>query len=204
MITHTYRSLIKSKLDYGNFIYQSARKTYLKILNPISHRGLRLVLGTFKTSPLESLYAEAIDAPANIRSNKLVLQNHVKLKSCPSNPAYDGAFYLKYKELFKRSERAIKSFGLWMETIKEEARINLTKRHNTIIPKIPPWTIKIPKVILTLCKLQKTKTHPLPFQEELEKIKDKYPRRSDIFTDGSKQEKTSGCTAVEKQLKNIS
>ena len=84
-----------------------------------------------------------------------------------------------------------------METIKEEARINLTKMHNTIqIPKIPPRTIRTPKVILILCKLQKAKTDLLILQEELEKIKNKYPIRSHIFTDGSKQEKTTGCTAV--------
>ena len=50
--------------------------------------------------------------------------------------------------------------------------------------------------ILTLCKLQKTKTDPLTFQEEQEKIKGKYPRHSHIFMDGFKQEKTIGCTAV--------
>ena len=62
-----YRSLLRLKLDYGNFIYQSARKNYLKILNPIYHGGLRLVLGAFKTSLVESLYAEANEAPANIK-----------------------------------------------------------------------------------------------------------------------------------------
>ena len=88
-----YRSLIRSKLDHGNFIYQSARKTYLKILNPIYYGGLRLVLGAFKISPVKSQYTEANEAPANIRSNKLALQYFVKLKSCPSNPAYGGAFH---------------------------------------------------------------------------------------------------------------
>ena len=83
-----------------------------------------------------------------------------------------------------------------METIKEEARINLTKIHNTIIPKIQPWTIRTTKEILNLCKLQKTKTHPLIFQEELEKIKDKYPRYSHIFMNGSKWEKTTEYAAV--------
>ena len=83
-----------------------------------------------------------------------------------------------------------------METIKEEARINLTKIYNTVIPKILPCTIRTPKVILTLCKFQKTKTYPLTFQEELEKIKNKYPRHSQIFMDGSKLEKITGCAAV--------
>ena len=113
------------------------------MLNPIYHEGLRLVLGTFKISPVESLYAKANIALANIRSNKLALLYFVKLKSCPSNLAYEGAFHPKYTELFERSKKAIKPSGLWMETIKE-ARINLTKIHNTIIPKIPPLTIKTP------------------------------------------------------------
>ena len=139
-----YRSLIKSKLDYDNFKYQSGRKTYLKIHNAIYHEGLKLILGAFKTSPIESLYVEANEASANIRSNKLALQYYVKLKSCPSYPAYDSTFHPKYRELFKRSERAIKPFGLQMKTIKE-ARINLTKMHHTIKLKIPPWTIKTPK-----------------------------------------------------------
>ena len=107
-----YRLLIRLKLDYDNFIYQS-RKLYLKILNPIYHGDLRLIHGAFKTSPVESQYAEANVTPANIRSNKLALQYYVKLKSCPSE--YDGAFHPKYRELF---ERAIKPFGLRMETMK--------------------------------------------------------------------------------------
>ena len=45
-----YCSLIRSRLDYGCFIYGAARKTYLKELNTIHHQGLRQVLGTYSTS----------------------------------------------------------------------------------------------------------------------------------------------------------
>ena len=66
---------LDEKLDYGSIIYRLAGKSYLKILDPIFHGGLRLVLGAFRTSPAESLYAEANEAPANIRSrHKLALQ----------------------------------------------------------------------------------------------------------------------------------
>ena len=58
-----YRSLIQSQIDYNSFIYQSARKSYLKSLNPIYHTGLRLALGAFKTTPVESLYAKANETP---------------------------------------------------------------------------------------------------------------------------------------------
>ena len=82
-----------------------------------------------------------------------------------------------------------------METINEKAKVDLTKIHNTIIPNIPPWTIRNPKVILTLCKLQ-IKISPLIFQEELGKVKHRYSKHSHIFSNRSKQENTTGCTAI--------
>ena len=50
-----YRSLVRSKLDYGCIIYGSARKSYLQMLDPIHNQGLRLALGAFTTSPVASL-----------------------------------------------------------------------------------------------------------------------------------------------------
>ena len=202
-----YRSLIRSKLDYGSIIYWSARKSYLKTFDPIYCGGLRLVLGAFRTSPVESLYAVANEAPANNRSCKLALQYYVKLNSCPTNPAHHKVFHPKYKELFQKNEKAIKPFCLWMETIIGEAEVDLTKIHKTIVPDIPPWTIRTPNTILTLHKFPQNKTHPLIFQEELEKIKEKYPKHSHIFTEGSKLDKITGCASIHKgkiKNKNIS
>ena len=50
-----------------------------------------------------------------------------------------------------------------METINEEARVDLTEIHNSIISSIPTWTIRTLKVILTLYKHHKTKKNPLIF-----------------------------------------
>ena len=35
-----YKSLVRSKLDYGCTIYGSARKSYLQMLDPIHNQGL--------------------------------------------------------------------------------------------------------------------------------------------------------------------
>ena len=87
-----YRSLIRSRHDYGCFIYGAARKTCLKELNTIHHQGLRLALGAYSTSPIESLYTDADEPPLTLRREKLALQYSTKLKFCPSNPAYDCTF----------------------------------------------------------------------------------------------------------------
>jgi hypothetical protein len=54
-----YRSLVRSKLDYGCVVYGSARKNVLKALDPIHHQGLRICLGAFRTTPIDSLYVES-------------------------------------------------------------------------------------------------------------------------------------------------
>ena len=106
-----YCSLIRSRLNYGCFIYGAARKTYLKELNTIHHQGLRLALGAYSTFPIKSLYTEADEPPLTLRCEKLALQYSTKLKSCPSNPAYDCTFNPKYKQHFERKEKTIKPFG---------------------------------------------------------------------------------------------
>ena len=44
VLLRLYRALIRSKLDYGSFIYGSARASYIKTLDPIHNQGLRLCL----------------------------------------------------------------------------------------------------------------------------------------------------------------
>ena len=87
-----YRSLVRSKLDYGCIVYGSARSSYLKVLNTIHHQGLHLALGAFRTSPVESLYVEAGELPLEHRRIKLSLQYVTKLKSTTSNPAFKCVF----------------------------------------------------------------------------------------------------------------
>ena len=37
VLLNLYRTIIRSKLDYGSIIYGSARKSYLEMLDPIHH-----------------------------------------------------------------------------------------------------------------------------------------------------------------------
>ena len=196
MLLKLYRALVHSQLDYGSFIYRSARKSYIKKLDPIHHEGLRLVLGAFKTSPVDSLYTKAHETPLQLRSEKLALQYCIKLKSCPSNPAYDCIFQSKYKQQFEQKERTIKPFGLRMEPILKESTISLANVHKSIITQIPPWIIKKPKAILQLSELPKTKTHLSTYIEKFHTILLHHPDHQYIFTDGSKDSNKTACAVV--------
>ena len=169
-----YRSLVRSKLDYGCYIYGSARKSYLQCLDTIHHLGLRLGLGAFRTSPTESLYAEANETPLSLRRKKLSLQYFTKLQSCPFNPAYNCTIHPKYKELFASKETAIPSFGIRMESLLQNSNINTDNIHESTLPEIPPWTHIQPNVILNLTDISKKETQPAVFMEKYNTIKENF------------------------------
>ena len=54
-------------------MYGSARKSYLQMLDPIHNQEIRLCLGAFRTSPVESLYVDAHEPCLGARRAKLSL-----------------------------------------------------------------------------------------------------------------------------------
>ena len=191
-----YKSLVRSKLDYGCFIYGSARKSYLGCLDSIHHLGLRLALGALRTSPVESLYVEANEAPLSLRREKLALQYYTKLQSCTSNPAFECTINPKYKECFARKESAIPTFGIRIQSLLDDSNIENNNVHETIISEVSPWTLHHPKVNLDLSELSKKHT-PVPlFIQKFNEIKDDHSYCTPVYTDGSKDNYRVGCRAI--------
>ena len=88
VLLRLYRSLIRSKLDYGCIVYGTAAKTHLQKLDPVQNSALRICTGAFRSSPTESLSIAANEPPLQLRRIRLGLQYALKLKSNPSNPAH--------------------------------------------------------------------------------------------------------------------
>ena len=191
-----YRSLVRSKLDYGCFIYGSARKSYLRCLDSIHHLGLRLALGALRTSPVESLYVEANEAPLSHRRERLALQYYTKLQSCPSSPAFECTIDPKYKELFARKVSTIPSFGIRIQSILDVSNILNDNVHATVIPQVPPWTMHHPKVCLDLSVLAKKDTPSHVYIQKFNEIKDQYSYCIPIYTDGSKDNDRVRCGLI--------
>ena len=144
----SYKSLVRSKYDYGCFIYGSARKSDLRCLDSIHHLGLRLAFGAERTSPVESLYVEANEAPLSLRREKLALQYYTKLQFCPSNPSFNCTINPKHQDIFARKESAIPTFGTRIQSLLENSNIPNNNINETIISEVSPWTFYWPKVNL--------------------------------------------------------
>jgi len=181
-----YRALIRSKLDYGSVIYGSARKSYLKQLQTIHHQGLRLALGAFRTSPVPSLYVEADETSLSERQIKLSLQYITKLKSNPSNPAYNCVFHPEYTALYERKPKAIPPLGIRIQEHIVPANIKLENIKISKLLNFPPWQMVKPTVNLDLAEYPKSTTNQLVYQQHFAELKTQFPEHIGIYTDGSK------------------
>ena len=153
-----YRSLVRSKLDYGSIVYMSANKTNLEILDIIHRNGIRLSLGAFKSSPKESLYVEANELPLKLRRKELAMRYALKIKSNPDNPVFDSIFKLPYKHLYESAN--FKSLGISINKLFRKANINSSKVMTNFIPQIPIWLSEPNEVSFKLSDYNKSTTSP--------------------------------------------
>ena len=164
VLLRIYRSLIRSKLDYGCSIYGSARKSYLKKLDPIANQGLRLCLGAFRTSPVESLQAEAHEPPLSLRRERLSLLYSLRVGSNPKNPTYNSIFRPELENLFEAKPNAIPTFGIRVKPQLHEIGFNINQIEPITTSKVPPWMIQTPSIIFNLAQNKKSQTSPELYQ----------------------------------------
>ena len=150
ILLNHYRTIVRSKLDYGCIVYGSARPSYLKILDTIHHQGIRLALGAFRTSPAESLLVEANEPSLRDRREKLSLQFGIKLKSNRSNPTYNTVFRPNFFSLFENKPNAIPTFGIRIAPALTAAGIKVRNIKANSVIDTPLWNLNKPEVNFSL------------------------------------------------------
>ena len=83
-----YKSLIRSKIDFGCIVYKSASSRELLSLESASNEGMRISSGCFKSTSISSLQVIAEEPPLQIRRHKLSLKYYYAVKSLLQNPAF--------------------------------------------------------------------------------------------------------------------
>ena len=177
-------------------MYGSACKSYLQMLDPIYNQGLRLCLGAFRTSPVESLYVDAHEPCLGARRAKLSLQYATKIKSLPKHPAHNAVFENKYMKLFDVNPSAIRTFGLHIKQFLTASNIELSDILETPYFIVPPWRIKPPKIVLDLVHLKKDRTDASIHQQLFMEIRDRYRDHIPVYTDGSRDGNAVVCATV--------
>lgn len=191
-----YISCIRSRLDYGCFVYGSARPSMLKHLDPVHHQGLRLVLGAFRTSPVQSLYVESNEWSLEMRRFYLGTSYALRVRSYPQHPALPCVQSTRYRQLFLSKPNSIKPFCMRAEGSTELFGFS---EHNIPLSecgkRVPPWQPPI-SYNCSLTKYNKRETPTIMLRQEFESLKESFGNHVAIYTDGSKTNKAVSCAVV--------
>src|SRR6266516_4152809 len=191
-----YRTLIRSKLDYGSIVYGSARKSYLQMFDPIQNLSLRLCLGAFRTSPVESLQVEANEPPLVNRRNKLAIQYAIKIKSNVANPAYQSIFDPQYTTLFENLPKTIPPLSSRVQSMLDNINLDLAVVSSYQLSTINPWTFKLPKLHFTLHTEKKCLVSTDLLKAKFYSYLSDRLNSFHIYTDGSKDANGVAAAAV--------
>lgn len=189
-----YRSLIRSKLDYGCIIYQSANKTLLSTLNPVHNAAIRLCTGAFRSSPVLSLTAESGEPPLCFRRIQLTLQYLSRLHQLPESPTWSSVIPSIAEDGVP--DYFIPSSLSYPDTVRL-ANLNIHQVSQVNFNNIPTWRIPIS----TFCRggvyPKKSETPPSELKNIFtEHLLSEHSNSVHIYTDGSKSDGSVGCAAT--------
>jgi hypothetical protein len=191
-----YLSLVRFKLDYGNFVYGSATKSNLSIINPIHNTGIRLATGACRTSRLESLYAESGEPPVNLRWNLLPCGYVSNLATQPHHPSHGAIFRPILRNRYELYITASRPVGVRFRQLLRQLDIYLPHIIPYRLSRIPPWEITRPTCDLRLVRLVRGATSPLIYHRCFTELLSAYPDHTAVNTDGSFFHESTGSAFI--------
>ena len=190
------KSVVISKIDYGSFIYGSAKKCLLKKLDTTLHAILRRALGCLKSTPIAAMYCEVGIQSLHSRrkyllaryfAKKIRLKNHIIYKGIISHHNPD----VRYKPTEMPSfQRFLCLPG--MEEFIENGRLTVNLDDDS-----PSASKGIGELIIPKISIEKKEDLPQAVMKIifLGKLAE-YQDYIQVYTDGSKTETKCSCAVV--------
>ncbi|KAL1448588.1 hypothetical protein WDU94_005468 [Cyamophila willieti] len=163
-----YRSYVRSKLDYACVVYNSAPNSSLKMLDTIHHQGVRLSLGAFKSSPINSMLSEAGEPPLSYR-REILTCNY--LFNTQRDPKHFLSSILSDVSLLQLYEKK--------NSYEKPLRIRAPQAS-------APWLLVPPAVDYSLRKFNKNTDSKEEINISFHELLQKVPESTIIYTDASK------------------
>ena len=183
-----YRSIIRSKIDYGCIAYNSATNTILKKLDTVQNSALRISLGAYRTSPIGSLQCEASEPPLSKRRAYLSISYATKIAINRRNPVYNNTFSNRYAQSFRQKSRAHTTFYERINRYQEHYQVNFPNFFKPDPAPVPPWTIDSPEINTSLSIFNKNDTNHSLIKVRFQSILSNLQGYETIYTDASKTE----------------
>lgn len=139
IIINSYRSMVRSTLDYGDVIYNSANSSTIQMINPIHNTGMKLALGAYWTSPTVSILRETGEPSLETRRTFNIIKYCVNKSNQITNPVHTNIFNPSQPNLFQNKN---KNHPIWFKYKLICNQLGLPDFSLPIIPHqtSPPWT----------------------------------------------------------------
>ena len=191
-----YRALVRSKLDYGSVVYDSARKSYLRPLNTVHNTGIRLATGALRTSRLESLFCEASEPPLALRRQYLLTSYAAKLLCMKKHPSFMPLFKPSFEAIYDAKASATLPAGIRLNRLLVEAAFRYPKVYPHGLSATAPWVTKRPSCLTGLASNKKSSTSPIIYKKGFAELCSEFKGFIQIFTDGSKDDCAVGSAFI--------
>ena len=191
-----YRAVIRSKLDYGCQVYDSAPTTTLRMLDTVHHQALRICSGAFRTSPVQSLYADLGEPSLYLRRQKLQLQTYVRVlgtRGCPTRSSLlDGSL----DEFFTLHPTRPTTMGFRARSLLSSLLLPAPSVEPSISYLHPPYDNSPTHLCPGIMGLSKTDTPPSELRYQFADHRETHTNTLSVFTDGCKRDDGVGYAAV--------
>jgi ribonuclease HI len=180
-----YRTLIRSKLDYGCEAIQMQATCIKQRLDSIQYKALKIALGAISGTSLAALQAETGELPLDLRREQLTLNYWARTHNQLVSRTWETPLTRRHLILTKKHHA--KPFGLRVKELVEEYKCQDLKPVCKTEDSPAPWQLKPPFVDTSLTHLVDKNENPTQAKAlALEKIHNQWDRWTHVYTDGSK------------------
>ena len=200
-LLHLYRLLVRSRLDYGSIVYNSAAPHILKRIDTLVQDNLRIISGCFRSTPVQSLYVLLDELPLTERRNLMSLKYYSKTRSYLSNPAHSCLTSHSHRNLYQQKNLQ-PPFSIRIKTIMNHYNIEQLRILNDFsyrLLQINNSTLYLTptNVDLRLTLINKYEVVPNEMNYIFNNhIKKHYCNHKIFYTDGSKRDIGVGAAVV--------
>lgn len=193
-LRHLYLSLVRSRMDYGCFLYGSSFKSQLYKLDKVQNQAMRIIGGFIRTTPIHVMESELCIPPLHLRRKYLAIKYCLKVKSwtsCTTSTLLSELCSLSANTYWKNKKKPI-----LMDTFNIIGNIKIYSTNPLDMFKLSTWCSNIAIKNVIKISLENIKKPKMSYEinclrnDVLLELNQVYKGWYKLFTDGSKSTET--------------
>lgn len=185
----------------GQLFTTQLKENLLKILDLIHNEGLRISIGAFRTSHIDSILCYAGELPLQLLREKDILYYGIKRKSTPNHIGYNNIFNNQNTIQINILRKQITSIQDTFSHLCTKFKIPISVKNKITFQKFPPWLWKI-QLNTELTMYNKHDTNSTIITSHFKEIiQNKFSNFLEIYTDASKSIHGTGFAIIKEETK---